>query len=166
MANFDFNILSPHEFECLARDVLDMREAPLKFRTYSPGPDGGIDIACINSGLKIIAQVKLYQNNGFSQLKYSLQKEFTKVKQLNPDRYILVTSVYLSPAQESAVLKIFGKYLLSKEDIIDRERLNKYLTERNHWHILKGYTKLLIPDLRILEYILKEMLGEKTSKKR
>jgi len=163
MANFDFNVLSPHEFECLARDILEIREAPLKFRTYAPGRDGGIDISCINSALNIAGQVRLYQRNNFSKLKLSLKKELEKVKQINPDRYILITSVSLSPAQETAIVGILGKYLLSREDIIDRDRLNKFLSDKACLHVLKGYTKLLIPDIHVLEYILSEILNGKVA---
>jgi len=53
MNNFDFyNLLFPTEFETLCMHILEIRENPLKFRTYRRGRDGGIDIKCTNTKQK------------------------------------------------------------------------------------------------------------------
>ena len=53
MNNFDFyNLLFPTEFETLCMHILEIRENPLKFRTYRRGRDDGIDIKCTNTKQK------------------------------------------------------------------------------------------------------------------
>lgn len=129
----------------MVRDVLEIREHPLKFRTYRRGKDGGIDFRCTNSTIKIIGQLKLYKDD-YKQLKSSLVDELAKVKKRQPARYILATSVSLSPDQLEEIFDLFNSFILSREDIIDKEQLNKYLGQKEYIDLIKTYSKLLIPD--------------------
>lgn len=159
MPNFDFHSnLSPEEFEQFVRDILEIRDSPLKFRTYRKGKDGGIDFKCASSTEKIIGQTKLYQNN-YSQLKAKLTEEIIKVKRLKPNRYILAVSVSLTPTQTQDILTLFKGYILSEEDILDKEQLNKYLGQEKYKYLLKAYSKLLVPDINFLESFLEDTVN-------
>ncbi|HEY0177194.1 MAG TPA: restriction endonuclease, partial [Pedobacter sp.] len=149
--------LSPHEFECLIRDILEIRDAPLKFRTYGRGKDGGIDFKCINSQEKIIGQAKLYKND-YKQLKPTLITELIKVKKQKPARYILATSVSLGKRPTEEILALFKGYL-AERDIIDSEQLNKYLGQEEYRYLLRTYSKLLVPDLNMLEVFLEDSIN-------
>lgn len=159
MPNFDFHSnLSPDEFERFARDLLEIREEPKRFRTFKRGKDGGIDLRCTNSDKSTIGQARLYKND-YSQLRQSLVKELEKVRRLNPDRYILFTSVSLTPSQTYEILSLFDGYIASEEDILDREQLNKYLGQDKYKGLLRTYSKLLVPDLSFLQQILEKELN-------
>ncbi|HEY4786832.1 MAG TPA: hypothetical protein VIH57_12325, partial [Bacteroidales bacterium] len=159
MSNFDFhNTLSPDDFERLIRSILEVRDKPLKFRTFKRGRDEGIDIECTNSSDKIIGQAKLYQQN-YPQLKASLLKEAIKVQKLKPQRYILATSVSLSPKNLDEIMNLFNGFIKTKEDVLDREQINKYLEQNEH--LLKIYSKLFFPNVNILENVLSDIVNNR-----
>jgi Restriction endonuclease len=55
---YDFSSLSPLDFEELVRDLLQV-ELGLRFESFGPGPDRGIDFRCaVGDGL--IVQAKHY----------------------------------------------------------------------------------------------------------
>lgn len=81
MINFDFHkLLFPTEFENFCRDLLEIRELPIKFTTYKRGRDGGIDIKSTNTKIRIIGQCKLYVPQNYNGLIQNLKKEVTKCK--------------------------------------------------------------------------------------
>lgn len=161
MAYFDFHsLLNSFDFERLVRDVLEVRDAPLTFRSYKPGPDGGIDVKCTNSTEKIIGQVKLHNPKNFNQLKASLTQEVAKVKSINPDRYIIAVGQSLSPNQIEVLMQLFKGYIKSEEDILDKETLNKYLGQKEFETIVKNHTKLLVPNIAILENIISSIVNK------
>ncbi len=159
MPNFDFHSnLSPEDFERLVRDVLEIRDAPLTFRTYRKGKDDGIDFKCNDEAEKIIGQAKLYKND-YSQLKRGLSNELIKVRRQKPSRYILATSVTLGDANIQEIINLFEGYIKTAEDIIDGEQLNKYLGQPRYKHLLKSYSKLLVPDLNMLEMFFEDVIN-------
>lgn len=163
MYNFDFhNLLNSTEFEALCRDVLDIRENSLKFTTYKVGEDGGIDFRC-TTNLKIIGQAKLYNPLSYKNLKAALTKEVDKCKKQNPSRYILGVSLSLSPKQADEILTLFEGYIKSEEDILDREKLNKYLGQNKYSYLLKTYSKLLVPGISQVEFLLENIVNRRHS---
>ena len=109
MNNFDFhNLLNSIEFEAFCRDILEIREFPLKFTTYKPGKDGGIDFRCTNTEMSIIGQAKLYKPDNYKALKASLINEVIKCKRQKPQRYILCISVSLQPSQADEIMQLFA----------------------------------------------------------
>ena len=94
---YDFKSLSSADFEELTRDLL---QAELGFRleSFKAGKDGGIDLRhSKDEGNTLIVQCKHYSD--FTTLFQTLKREAVKVKKLNPDRYILSTSVGCNPQQ-------------------------------------------------------------------
>ena len=120
MPNFDFhNSLSPPDFEKLCRDIIEIKENPLKFRTFKEGRDGEIDIECTNSENKIIGQAKRYAAQHYSKFLTSLQKEVNHCLEIKPTRYILFTSLDLINSNLDEIITLFKGYILNKEDIIE-----------------------------------------------
>ncbi|MDD6209475.1 MAG: hypothetical protein PUB21_02605 [Bacteroidales bacterium] len=162
MMNFDFhNLLFPTEFERLCRDIMEIREKPITFTSYRRGKDGGIDFRATKGVEKIIGQCKLYNPNDYSSLIASLKKELKKCKRIQPDRYIICTSLCLGAEQVPEILTLFKDYVLNEEDIIDAEKLNKYLGLPEYEHLLKTYSKLLVPNLHFVELALEGIVNKK-----
>lgn len=126
MPSYDFQQLSPYDFEVLSRDLIQARDQ-ITLESFKSGRDGGIDFRIAQGSKNTIVQCKHYSGTGLAGLLNSLKKETIKAQKLNPDRYILVTSVGLTPENKSTIAKIFGP-ILSTNDIIGRDDLNNLLT--------------------------------------
>ena len=109
MPTYDFNtILSFSDFECLVRDLLQ-KHLKIHLECFTEGRDGGIDLRCSTSGKNaIIIQAKRYKD--FKSLMNELKKEVSKVRKLNPRRYIIATSVGLSPDNKEDITIILSIY--------------------------------------------------------
>jgi len=172
MPNYDFTCLSATDFENLCRDILQKEFYPIRIEAFAEGPDSGIDGRFIdNNGRLTILQVKRYEN--FTGLKSILKRELPKVKLLKPDRYILMTSVRLTPNNKKTIKDIFEPYIISEEDIwgssdIDNRFRNYSDIERKYsllWPNSEKILQALInPENRIFNDILKENI-ERVSKK-
>ncbi|WP_300674691.1 AAA family ATPase [Soonwooa sp.] len=162
MNNFDFhNLLFPTEFETFCTHVLEIRENPIKFTTYRRGRDGGIDIKSTNTQEKIIGQCKLYSPQNERGLITNLKKELLKCKRLKPARYILCININLSVSLSKEILELFNGYVLCEEDIIDGQKLNKYLGQPTYDFLFKIYSKLLVPNLKAVEIALEKVINRK-----
>ena len=101
MPAYTFADLSPLDFEILSRDLLQ-KELQITLESFKPGRDGGIDFRCFTETQKtLVVQCKHYAGSGLAQLMSDLKnKEVAKLQKLQPTRYILVTSVALTPANK------------------------------------------------------------------
>ena len=126
MPSYDFKQLSPNDFEELARDLIQARDQII-LESFKSGRDGGIDFRIARASLNTIVQCKHYSGTGFAGLLSSLNKESIKAKNLNPARYILITSVGLTPDNKASIAQIFSP-ALSTADIIGQDDLNNLLT--------------------------------------
>jgi len=160
MSEYDFtSCLSPLDFEILSKDLLE-EELGIQLENFREGRDKGIDLRyapLINKGksseksYQLIVQCKRYSK--FSDLKSSLKnKELTKIVELNPDRYILTTSVSLTPQQVDELKTILSPYVNSTGDIYGRERLNRLL--HNHQEVERRHVKLWATSTGVLESII------------
>lgn len=152
MVDCDFNILSPSEFECFTRDLLQASEK-IQIESFADGRDGGIDLRfSFDSTKKCIIQCKRYKQD-WNKLKSTLKKEVSKVKTHNPDRYILATTVDLTAANKDEIQSIFSPYIKdTTTDILDKARLKNLLGQ--HPEILKKYYKLWLGSTFVLETIV------------
>ena len=159
MLNYDFQILQPNEFECLTRDLLQKKE-DVFVESFTPGKDGGIDLrfAKIKGG-KAIVQAKRVKD--YPALIKALKKETSKVRALKPERYILSTSVGLTPANKEDIKVLFAPYIKETSDILGRDDLNNLLGQ-NH-DIEKQYYKLWLGSTAVLEDILNKRINNWTS---
>lgn len=122
----DFSKLSPRDFEKLALDLVG-REIKLRFEAFTDGADGGIDGRHVGPGTLIILQAKHYFRSDFRKLASTMKKERVKIDELQPTRYILATSVALTPANKSRLEALIGPWLKCPGDILGKDDLNHLL---------------------------------------
>ncbi|WCR27524.1 restriction endonuclease [Paenibacillus thiaminolyticus] len=155
--NYDFhNCLSPREFEELARDILEIKEK-VPFEISGRGKDGGVDLRYWEGTTKIIVQVKCYQNN-YSQLLNVLKKEKQKARALEPTRYILVTSIKLQIHARDEIFNLFDGLIRNRDDIIDRDDLNKLLGYEQYQHVERTHYKLWLSSTVVLTSLIEEIV--------
>lgn len=148
---YSFTSLSPADFEDLARDLLG-EELACRFEGFGPGPDGGVDGRYSKSGVTTILQAKHLRMSGFAALARQMRNARPSIDQLQPDRYILVTSVSLTPANKKALADIIGSSLLDASDIFGFEDLNSLLRKQDD--VAKSHVKLWLSDTAVLERVL------------
>lgn len=138
MSNYDFKQLSPHDFEQLTRDLIQARDN-IVLESFKIGRDLGIDFRHARAGGNTIVQCKHYAGTGFAGLMADLKKEAVKASKLKPTRYMLVTSVGLTPPNKTDIQAIFGDMLVTG-DILGPDDLNNLLglhpaVEQKHYKL-------------------------------
>nr|WP_321453147.1 restriction endonuclease [uncultured Carboxylicivirga sp.] len=150
MNNYDLLTLSPNEFENLIRDLLQ-KKLGVFIESFTTGRDGGIDLRCAkDSSKKIIIQAKRYKN--LNSLLGNLKKEVKKVNDLKPDRYIVATTVGLTPNNKSEMLKLFSPYIQNTEDILGNDDIQNLISL--YKDIELKYYKLWLSSSNILEKVI------------
>lgn len=150
--NYDFTAcLSSIDFELLSKDLLEA-ELGIQLENFKDGRDKGIDLRYTSTkSYNLIVQCKRYSK--FSDLKSVLKKtEYIKIKKLNPNRYILTTSVSLSPNQTDEIISILSPYVKSSNDIYGKERLNSILSK--YQDIERRHIKLWLSGSGIIDSII------------
>lgn len=148
----DFRQFSPREFELLVRDLLQA-EYGERFETFKPGRDGGIDLRLTNKKGAMIVQCKHYRKSGFPKLLAQLKnQEHSKIKNLNPDRYILATSVGLTPPNKDLILSALHPYIKNTADILGADDINNLINKNPE--IEKQHLKLWLNSSNILSRII------------
>ena len=158
MNDYDFSALNDKEFENLTIDLIS-RDRGKRFERFKAGRDGGIDGRFYGEdGKEEIIQCKHYLKTGYGGLISSLKKknssgvnEADKVKNLNPKKYIFVTSLQLSSANKKDIKEIFEPYIKSDSDIYGQEDLNDLL--KNNSDIEENHYKLWISSTTVLQRI-------------
>lgn len=154
MAIYDFKNLSSLDFELMTRDLLQ-EEFGVHLESFSSGRDSGIDFrySIPTKSSEFIVQCKHYANSTFANLISTLKEsEFEKIRKLNPTRYILVTSIGLTPANKQTVLETLSPFCIKPSDIYSREDINNLLTK--YPQIEKRHFKLWITSTQVLERII------------
>lgn len=155
MANYDFSTLNDRDLEELTRDLLS-KILNVNFQSFKPGKDKGIDLrySTVNDENEIVVQVKHYLGSGISKLKLDLKNNETqKVFSLKPKRYILCTSLPLSPQDKEDIKNIFKPYIQSTSDVVGKEDLNKWLDDYSE--IQERHFKLWLSSIDIIKKIVK-----------
>lgn len=150
MNEYNFSTLNDKDFEILVKDLLNA-EFDLNLQHFKSGKDKGIDLRYSQptNNNSIVVQVKHYVGSGYSQLKSKLKNdEFSKIKKLNPQKYILATSISLSASQKDEIRNLLHPYIKTSNDIIGKEDLNGYLQknpqiERNHFKLWFSSTNVI-----------------------
>lgn len=151
MTCYDFKNLSFADFEDLTRDLIG-KEMGIRFEAFSEGPDGGMD-GRHSKGLNLtVLQAKHYSNSPFSALKSRMKREKDAINKLNPTRYILVTSLPLSPNKKKKIVEVVGSDLISESDIFGLEDLNALI--RKFPEVEKAHIKLWLTSAAVLERII------------
>ena len=156
----DFSALSPSEFEALSADLIG-RALGIRFEQFGEGADGGIDGRYAPQAESLtILQAKRYERSAIAALKSEMSKERAKIDKLAPDRYILATSVAMTPQRKQDLMEICGPAIRSPGNIFGREDLEALL--RAHPDIEEAHPKLWTPASgRILKRMLNETMDER-----
>ncbi|SEO08624.1 hypothetical protein SAMN05192574_105250 [Mucilaginibacter gossypiicola] len=152
---YDFSTLNDKEFERLSRDILN-NKFELDLQDFKGGQDQGVDLRCCSSvNLNaVVVQAKHYLKSGYKKLLADLTtKEKPKVILLNPDRYIIVTSVPLSNKYKNELFALFRPYMQTANDIFGPEDLNKYL--ETDAELERKWYKLWLSGTNVLQTVLR-----------
>ncbi|QND63668.1 hypothetical protein HB777_06985 [Mesorhizobium loti] len=147
---YDFQQLSPHDLETLVRDLLQAEWGVL-LESFKTGRDGGVDLRYARGPHNLVVQVKHYVKTGVTGLIRDLRLEVAKVTALKPTRYILATSVPLSPANKRAIAEVFDG-ALAVPDVLGREDLNNLLSRRPN--IEHKHYKLWLASRAVLDRVM------------
>lgn len=153
MTDYDFSTLHDKEFESLCIDLLSA-EFGKQFTRFKSGRDSGIDGRFFTSdGSTEIIQCKHYLKSGFNTLLQTLKNtEQPKVNKISPQKYYVVTSVPLNPANKTKIRALFTNYMPNDDYIIGQEQLNILLDK--HPNLERNYYKLWLSSINVLNTIL------------
>lgn len=151
MTDYDFHQLSPHDFEVLTRDLIQA-EWNVRLESFKPGKDGGIDLRYFFTNGAIIFQCKHFVRTGFPGLVREVSKEVPKIRDLNPDRYVFVTSAPLSSSNKDKIVEIVGADYLKPSDVLGRDDLNNLLGR--HPSVEQQHYKLWLASRAVLDRVL------------
>lgn len=152
MMNYDFvRLLSPLDFEVLCRDLLEA-ELGVRLENFKEGRDGGIDLRHAPAADRtMIVQCKRYSS--FASLKSELStEELPKINRLRPQRYILATSVTLSPQEVDALVTTLSPHVKGPDDIYSGNRLNILIAK--YPEVERRHVKLWIHSAGVLDSLL------------
>lgn len=150
MNTYDLLVLAPSEFEDLTRDLLQ-KKLEIFIESFTTGRDQGVDMRYANGKSRsVVIQAKRYEE--YSDLKKNLKKEVVKVKALSPSKYVLSTTVGLTPRNKEEIMEMFSPYILSTEDILGKNDLNNLIG--TYSDVEKKYYKLWLSSTNILEKII------------
>lgn len=156
---YDFRALSPIDFELLVRDLLQA-ELSITMESFGPGKDGGIDFRFAMADQDVVVQAKHYVEGGPRSLLRAAMKEDSKVQKLAPSRYILATSLSLTPELKRKIIEAMPSTPICSGDVIGREDLNNFLGR--HPHVLRQHFKLWLTSTVVLERILHSAVYNRT----
>lgn len=156
---YDFRTLSPIDFELLVRDLLQA-ELGITMESFGTGKDGGIDFRFAMADQDVVVQAKHHVEGGPRSLLRAALKEDSKVLKLAPSRYILVTSLSLTPELKRKIIQAMPSTPVSAGDVIGREDLNNFLGL--HPHVLRQHFKLWLTSTEVLERILHSAVYNRT----
>jgi hypothetical protein len=161
MPEYDFRTLSSYDFEILARDLLQA-EFQTRVESFRQGRDQGIDLRFAESPRGgFIAQCKHFGGSGLAKLASHLaSSERAKVERLSPPRYLLVTSVSLTPANKQELLGILQPYCHGPHDIFGKEDLNNLLGR--HPEVERQHFKLWLSSTTVLDRLLHSQIYTQT----
>ena len=152
MPEYDFHQLSSHDLELLTRDLLQA-EWGVTIENFKKGRDGGIDLRYAAADGNTIVQCKHFVGTGYAGLLRELRAEVKKVDLLKPDRYVVVTSVALSPDNKTEILRVFQPWIRTADGVIGADGLNNLLGL--HPEVEKAHFKLWLASRAVLDRVLK-----------
>ncbi|WP_417585617.1 restriction endonuclease [Nitrincola sp.] len=163
MHTYDFATLSDYDFEILVADLIQA-EYGFTLEHFSKGRDSGIDLryAGVETDPEIIIQCKHYLRSGKNLLLTSIRGEVPKVQALSPKRYILATSVSMTPVLKDRIKSMLDPHCASTGDILGTEDLNNLVGK--HPVVEKKHFKLWLSSVEVLQKILHAgIIGESLS---
>lgn len=152
MTCYTFHSLSDTDFEDVVGDLLS-QSLGIPMQRFAKGRDLGIDLlAGPNIQGSLVVQCKHFVRSGYRALLSSLRKELPKIQSIAPSRYIVATSVSLTPPQTQAIADLLQPYCSGIHDVYGADRVNALL--REYPDVEKTHHKLWLTSTRVLEHIL------------
>jgi len=153
MPRYDFKALSPQDFEELTRDLLQA-EWLVPLEAFKTGRDNGIDLRYAKAGkAATIVQCKHFAGSSFAKLLTHLRgEELPKVVRLAPARYVVVTSLALSPPNKDQLVAAMRPFVKSPADILGLDDLNGLLAR--HSEVERRNFKLWLTSTEVITRIL------------
>lgn len=153
MPNYNYGALSPQDFEEISRDLLQA-EWNVTLEAFKEGRDNGIDLRYAKSPANtVIVQCKHYAKSGFAALlRHLIESELPKIMQLNPCRYVVMTTVSLSPNNKQAILQALTPYVTSPSDVLGEDDLDGLLAK--HPHVERANFKLWLTSTSVIDRVL------------
>jgi len=151
---YDFTTLSPEDFEALVSDLLS-HSWGARLESFKSGKDGGIDLRhsrIPEDKPQSIVQCKRYAPHKFNELLRSVENELGNLRKLQPERYVLATSVSLSPANKDKLIAALNPWCKSPMDIYGPDELNGLL--REFPDVERAHFKLWMSSTAVLEQVL------------
>ena len=153
MSRYNVSTLSSQDFEELSRDLLQA-EWNVWLEAFKSGRDKGIDLRHIRAdGGATIVQCKHFIRSGFAKLLSHLSKdELPKIERLKPTRYVVVTSVSLTPGNKDAIVQALNPFVITPEDIIGADDIDGLLSR--HSAVERKNFKLWLTSTEVIERVL------------
>lgn len=153
MPNYNYGALSPQDFEEVSRDLLQA-EWNVALEAFKAGRDSGIDLRYATPpGNRVIVQCKHYLKSGFSALLRHLRdSELPKIAKVNPNRYVVMTTVGLSPDNKQSILQALTPYVKSPSDVFGADDLDGLLAK--HPHVERANFKLWLTSTSVIDRVL------------
>lgn len=153
MPNYNYGALSPQDFEDISRDLLQA-EWNVALEAFKQGRDTGIDLLyAALPDQTVVVQCKHYLKSGFSALLRHLRNsELPKIEKLKPNRYVVVTTVSLSPENKKSILQALTPYVKSSSDVLGAEDLDGLLAK--HPDVERANFKLWLTSVSVIDRIL------------
>ncbi|MFJ3618896.1 restriction endonuclease [Streptomyces iakyrus] len=150
MHPIDLQKLSDFDFENLCKDIFT-KLLGVNLELFTPGPDAGVDLRHLGAnGEKIIVQCKHWMRSGRTKfVSHMLDVELSKVRKLAPTRYVIATTVGMTPQAKQKLYEAFQPYLRSTEDIVGIDEIASTL--RDNPEIIKKHIRLWLNDATVLE---------------
>lgn len=154
--------LSPTDFESLVADLLS-KSWGLRLESFKAGKDSGIDLRhslSLDGTGDVVVQCKRYAPQKFSELVRNLDKERQNLQALRPSRYVVATTVALSPANKQVITDLLAPWVKSNDDVYGPEELNQLL--RDFPEVVGAHFKLWISSTAVLERVLNARIFAQT----
>jgi len=151
---YDFSKLNDREFESLGSSIIE-KILNTRVEKFKPGKDGGVDGRFwIGNKREGIIQCKHYIQTPYNQLVSKLKSvELDKVKNLNPGRYIFITSKPLSRVNKQEIKDIFDPFITQEDDIFGGDELQSFLVKKENQDIVEQHFKLWMTSTIVLDLI-------------
>jgi len=156
--SYDFTTLSPEDFEALIADLLSWEFGAL-LEVFKPGKDTGIDLRhsrVVPMQVPAIIQCKRYAPHGFAALIRAMRQELPKLARLKPERYLLATSVALSPPNKDELLRLLQPWCHGPQDIYGAAEIQALI--RKFPEVERAHFKLWISSTTVLERVVQSRI--------
>jgi hypothetical protein len=153
MPKYDFTSLSSQDFEELVRDLLQ-EQWGIPLEAFRAGRDRGIDLRYAPAfGGTTIVQCKHFAVSGYSKVLTNLRvQESPKITLLNPERYVVATSVALTPANKDEIVVALAPYVKSTGDVIGADDIEGLLAR--YPEVEPRNFKLWLTSTEVIERVL------------